>query len=260
MEGTQDHDTGVASSLHLTDEPAAPASISVSTTGNATLCGVPGCVRKSGSDGLCPYCRLIKYRTTRYSDRPQITPEIRQELRLAYIGNVREVSANLNRLSARTGIAKDRLKRCANEHGWRTIAEYQRRPWTPEENAYLEESLGSVSLTGIARHLKRKVSAVKNHVFKLKRSYRMEGYNVATLCEVFGLSHTRIEGWIRRGLLGKAQGNEGPGKHHRFAEADVVRFIRKHACEYDLSRVDQTWFKAMVFADGVRGIGRDKCL
>jgi hypothetical protein len=201
---------------------------------------------KPGRDGLCAACRLAKYRAQRVSG-PPITPSVLQELRLAYVGTTREVSANLNRLAARTGISKQRLKYAAGKHGWRTHAEHRR--WTTEEIAYLEENLGSVSVSHIARRLRRSFRSVQCAAGKLERSLRLtDGYNVSDLCEVFGLNHTRIEGWMRRGLLGKAHGHGGHGGNIRFSEANVVRFIRQHPGEYDLSRVDQTWFKAMVFA------------
>ena len=122
--------------------------------------------KKAGSDGLCPACRLLKFRATYLQTIPPITPPILQELRCAYAGNVREVSANLNRIAARTGISKCRLKLCANKHGWYVSHQPKGRPWTQAENAYLEESLGSVSVTSIARRLKRTVRAVTMRAHK----------------------------------------------------------------------------------------------
>ena len=61
------------------------------------------------------------------------------------------------------------------------------------------------------------------------------------------MHHSRIESWARRGLLGKPHGHGGHGGNIRFAEANVVRFIRRYPSEYNLGRVDETWFKAMVF-------------
>jgi phage terminase Nu1 subunit (DNA packaging protein) len=83
---------------------------------------------------------------------------------------------------------------------------------------------------------------------KLGISIRLsEGYNISDLAEVFGLHRSRIESWARRGLLGKHTGHGGHGGNIRFAETNVVRFIRRHPSEYDLGRVDATWFKSMVF-------------
>ncbi len=52
--------------------------------------------------------------------------------------------------------------------------------------------------------------------------------------------------WVERGLFGKVHRH---GAEFRIGEANVVRFVREHAREYDLARVDQTWYKAMAFAE-----------
>ena len=179
---------------------------------------------------------------------PPLTPDLAAELRLAYVGPVREVSANLRRISARTGIPKSHLKDEARKRGWRTQRE--RRPWTPRETGYLREVLGSISVRRIARSLRRSVASVDHQIRKLKLSRRLTaGYNVTTLCELFGLSHTRIENWVARGLLGEPQGHGGHGGNLRFDEAAVVTFIHQFPHEYDLGRLDQDWFKAMVFGE-----------
>jgi hypothetical protein len=188
---------------------------------------------------------------------PPLAPELAAELRLAYVGTVREVSANLQRISARTGIPKDRLKGEARKRGWRTQG--QRRAWTPREIAYLREVLGKLSVTRIARNLKRSHASVKCQVGKLKLSQRLTGgYNVSDLCELFGLSHTRIESWVKRRLLGEPQGHGGHGGNLRFDETAVVRFIREYPHEYDLGRLDQSWFKELVF-DRWLGGGENAC-
>jgi hypothetical protein len=113
---------------------------------------------------------------------------------------------------------------------------------------YLREKRGTVSVTQIARNLGRSIKSVRVKAEKLNLSIRVaEGYNVSDLSEVFGVHHGRIESWAKRGLLGKAHGHGGHGGNIRFTESRVVRFIRRHPHEYDLSRVDQTWFKAMMF-------------
>jgi hypothetical protein len=123
-----------------------------------------------------------------------------------------------------------------------------RRPWSPQEVNYLKEKLGTASVTRIARDLKRSVVSVRVKEAKLRLSIRLsEGYNISDLAEVFGLHHSRIESWARRGLLGKPSGHGGHGGNIRFAGTNIVRFIRRHPSEYDLGRVDATWFKSMVF-------------
>ena len=56
----------------------------------------------------------------------------------------------------------------------------------------------------------------------------------------------KLDQWVRDGLL-------KPASDGRLSEVAVARFIRKYPQEYDLARVDQAWFKAMVFAGLLRG-------
>jgi hypothetical protein len=163
------------------------------------------------------------------------------------VGNTREVSANLKRLARQYEWSVSCLKYEARKRGWRSRAEY--RPWTSEEEVYLSERIGTTSLGTIAKHLKRSLAAVTVRANRLHLSARLaDGYNISTLCEVFGTDHRRVGSWIRRGLFGKPHGHGGRGGEIWLAESDVIRFIRKHPSEYDLGRVDQVWFKAMVFA------------
>ena len=108
----------------------------------------------------------------------------------------------------------------------------------------------------IARRLRRSVTSVAVHAHAQKLSVRIsDGYCIRTLCEVFGVRYGRVEGWIRRGLLGKAQ-HGGQGGMVWFPAANVIRFIRKHPSEYELARVDEVWFKAVIFGDLASYVGR----
>jgi len=74
-------------------------------------------------------------------------------------------------------------------------------------------------------------------------------YSIGDLAQGLGVHHRHVEGWAKRGLLGRVRGGGADGRNARFTEANVVRFIREHPLEYDLGRVDKVWFKAMVFGD-----------
>lgn len=237
-------------------ECIAPATTSAAPAMATKVCavcgGTPGSRPGIGRDGMCGGCRLSRFGLARRK-MPQPSPELLQELKMAYSGNQWEVSQNLKRVSRKWGWPVGSLKYEGHKRGWRTQAE--RKPWRPEEAAYLREKLGTVSLFWIAKKVGHSVCSVVLQARRLGLSTRFsEGYNISNLVEVFGLSHTRIESWARRGLLGKAHG-KGHGLDGaigiRFKEEAVMRFIRKHPSEYDLSRVDQIWFKAMLFgADG----------
>ena len=72
-------------------------------------------------------------------------------------------------------------------------------------------------------------------------------FDANSLAACFGVRPYKLAQWVRDGLLKSLDG--------RFSEVAVARFIREHPQEYDLARVDQAWFKAMVFAGLLRGNG-----
>jgi hypothetical protein len=122
-------------------------------------------------------------------------------------------------------------------------------PWTAEEEAYVAEMAGTMSVKRIAKHLRRSVESVETRARRelQLRTKLTEGYTLTDLQQVFGVSWTTVKGWYKRGLLGKPV-NGGIGI--RVYDRAVVTFIRRHYRYYDLRAVDQTWFKAMVFSPG----------
>ena len=244
MEGTK-HEKfhcGVSSPPRPSDEPApSGAAIPLAVCSKCSW-------RNAGSDGLCGACRLgnLSKSRRRY---PEPSSELLEELRVAYVGNTRQVAANLDRVARKYEWSKAHLKYEARKRGWRTQAE--RRNWSKSDEAYLQERIGRVSLAYIAKKLGRSLTAVTVHANRLGLSLRVaDGYNVSTLCEVFGLHRGRIKSWINRGLLGQPHGHGGHGGEVWFTEENVLRFIRNYPREYDLGRVDQLWFKGMVFGSG----------
>jgi hypothetical protein len=198
---------------------------------------------KAQSDGLCPRCRL---RALGLGSRVyRFTEETRQELRAAYAGGKAQRTQGLDRLCARTGWPRHAFKREALRLG---IAEHWRK-WTPAEEAYVRERAGQISVRQIAKQMGRPVDSVVARIERMQLSRRVaEGYCVMDLCTVFGVRSTTIKSWMRRGLLGKVHevcGSAG----HRVTATNVMRFIRRHPHEYNLNRVDQVWFKSMLFGD-----------
>lgn len=203
-------------------------------------------VRKAGRDGVCGTCRVRRIAKARRRC-PEPSQELLANLREAYSGNRRQISANLKRLSQKCGWPVPCLTYEARIRGWRLLPE--RHPWTDEDETRLRQYAGSASAQTIARRLRRSISSVANHAHRLELSMQIaDGYSIRTLSEVFGVHHGRVEGWVKRGLLGKAQ-HGGRGGMTWFPAANVVRFLRKCPSEYDLGRVDQVWFKSMMFGD-----------
>jgi hypothetical protein len=54
---------------------------------------------------------------------------------------------------------------------------------------------------------------------------------------------------MERGVFGQVKDVQG----YRVSEKAVVKFLIEHPDKYDLRRVDQGWFKAVLFGGGSRG-------
>lgn len=201
-----------------------------------TQCGE----RKGQRDGLCGACRLSAL--ARAGRKYHFTPELREELRAAYLLTKYHRARAIDRLVARARWPRHAFQAEAIRLGLPT---HHCRPWKAEEEAYLQETAGRVSAKQIALRLGRSVPSVESRIDRLRisRRDRREGYNVQDLCEVFGATFGTVKGWMRRGLLGKVHEVGGL----RVNEAGVRRFVRTYPHEYDLRRVDQVWFKSVVF-------------
>jgi hypothetical protein len=151
--------------------------------------------------------------------------------------NREELSRSLTAIQLRTGFT--RVVILARAVSLR-LSFSRRRPWTMEETAFLESWAGCYSLASIARKLKRTCASVRAKVKQLEISARItEGYSQADLAELMGASPTSIRRWCRIGWLPLVNG--------RVPEGAVARFLRLHPHEYQLSRVDEAWFKGLVF-------------
>lgn len=172
----------------------------------------------------------------------QWTDELREELRAAYAQRRGEQRAAIDRLVRRTGWKRGAF----TDEAVRLGIASERRRWTAEEDEWLLERVGTVSVKYLAKQLKRNQRAVEGRMFVLgaRRIDRREGYTLSMLIMMFGSSMGETKNWIRRGLLGKVR-EVGCGQ--RVTDEAVLRFIRKYPHEYDLRRVDQVWFKSMVF-------------
>lgn len=203
--------------------------------------------RPAQKDGMCPPCRLsgIGRATRKYHFTPELTEELRAAYRLTKYPRARAI----RKLMARTRWPKHAFQGEAIRLGMVT---HHRRNWTAGEAQYLQEAAGRVSAKQIAAPLHRSVAAVESRIDQLQISRRdhREGYCVQDLSEVFGAPLSKVNAWMQRGLLGKVHQVGGL----RVTEKSVMRFVRTWPAEYDLRRVDQVWFKSMLFA-GVGELG-----
>ena len=197
------------------------------------------CNRMKGcaSDQLCHSCRISARPNARR--RFTWTSEFDSLLMSAYqrARNREELSRNLDHLQHRTGFTRVVILAHAAQLG---LSFARRRPWTSQETALLECMAGRYSTVSIGRKLGRTFASVKAKVKQLGISVRVsEGYSQFDLAALLGASPTSIRRWCRMGWLTLVNG--------RVPEAAVVRFLRLHPHEYQLRRVEEAWFKGLLF-------------
>jgi hypothetical protein len=147
------------------------------------------------------------------------------------------LSINLNNLQQRAGFTRNVILSRAVQLG---LAFSTRRPWTTEELRILEDGSGQITPKALAAKLSRTHGSVKAKMKQLELSARIsEGYTQDDLRQLLGVGIRAIEKWLSLGWLRMA--------HERIPEASVIRFLRLHSEEYHLGRVDQAWFKGLLF-------------
>jgi len=192
-----------------------------------------GCI----GDRLCHSCRM---RSRPAAGRKFIwTIELDSILCRAYRNaHTRvELSTNLNNLQKSTGFTRNVILDRAVQLG---LAFSTRRPWTAEEMQILEERAGQFTPKALAAKLNRTHASVKAKMKERGLSARVsEGYTQNDLRQLLGVSMRSMEKWLSLGWLRVVQ--------ERIPEATVIRFLRLHSEEYHLGRVDQAWFKGLLF-------------
>jgi hypothetical protein len=208
-----------------------------------------GCGELKGSpkDRQCHSCRI----QTRPNPNRRFswTPELDQELQLAYqeARTRRELTENLNLFQKRSGFTRIVVLARATQLG---ISEKRKR-WSPEEVKVLSEAAGTLSKAAIARKLKRSYWSVKAECSRLQLSSRLsDGYSRSDVQYLLGVGQRTIRKWIALGWLRVQDG--------RVTEPSMIKFLREHPEEYRLSRVDEAWYKGLLFPSF--GIKRDRDL
>jgi hypothetical protein len=93
----------------------------------------------------------------------------------------------------------------------------------------------------LAKRLGRSEYSVKAALKRLMLSARInDGYSRTDLAELLGASPASVRRWERRGWLAF-------GCYGRASEASVRRFVKMHPDQYQLSFVDEAWFKGLLF-------------
>lgn len=194
-------------------------------------------MRGCASDRLCHSCRILSRQP---AGRKFIwTSELDEILRRAYknANKRQELSTNLNNFQRTSGFTRNVILSRAVQLG---LSFSTRRPWTKEEIEVLEARAGQASVKALAVKLKRTHSSVKAKLKQTGLSARLgEGYTQDDLRELLGASTQSIKHWLAWGWLRMVQG--------RIPEASVLKFLRLHSEQYHLGRVNQAWFKGLLF-------------
>jgi hypothetical protein len=199
-----------------------------------SLCGDPWGFPKNGLCRKCQNQGRTKYRWTQEMDA---------ELTRIYQVCARprsEMTAALRMLSKKLGWPVSALTIRAVKLG---ITRFETHRWTRGDEFLLAEMAGTRSISFIAKALKRSPHSIKLKLWRLGRSgVLLEGYSIRELAELMGVSAYTVNGWVNRGWLCYS---EMIGS--RIPERRVKKFLQHHSEEYDLRRVDQAWFKGMIF-------------
>lgn len=189
-------------------------------------------------DHLCARCRMKKRFPKR---RFPWTPTLDEMLRSGYqrAKTHRQKSVAIDNVMRASNFPRSIVKVHAQELG---LTHDTRHPWSAADREQLRELAGRLSTRGIAKRLHRAHAAVRAQLESLHISYRITtGYTREDLQQLLGVSWRQVNLWIQNDWL-RPLGDRIPEKY-------VEKFLRLHADQYDLRRVDQAWFKGLIFPD-----------
>lgn len=149
-----------------------------------------------------------------------------------------ELIQNLSHIQRLTGFPRFAITGRASALG---IARIKKQPWTPAEMSQLRELAGTCGRKAMAKRLGRSEYSVKAALKRLMLSARIsEGYSRSDLVELLGASPTSVRQWERLRWLVF-------GCYGRASESCVRRFLKLHPDQYQLSFVNEAWFKGLLF-------------
>lgn len=199
-------------------------------------CNQCGSIHGCPKDGLCHRCRV----TGRPNPNKRFcwTADLDTALTRAYRARTRrELSSNLNYMQRLSGFTRGVILSRAADLG---LSFAVRRPWSEAEMESLREELGTSSKSQIAKRMGRTYYSVKAQVSKMVLSSRVTAdYSQQDVQQLFGVGRKRVYQWVRNGWLQLL--------NDRITEKSLERFLRQHPGEYQLSRIDEAWFKGMLF-------------
>jgi hypothetical protein len=204
-------------------------------------CTTCGAQRGAPKDQLCHACR-IKSRPNvkkKYCWSPEFDLALTRAYRFAQ--DRRELTQLLNHLQRSINFPRFVILSRAAELG---LAFQVRRHWTAQEVEAMRELLGTYSTKTVALKLGRTYYSLKRKVAIMQLSSRIrEGYSLKDIQDLIGVNPRKIHTWILKGWLRLDNG--------RASNVELRRFLRRHPEEYILRRVDDAWFKDIMFSKSV---------
>lgn len=125
------------------------------------------------------------------------------------------------------------------------------RPWSAQEESYLEGSFHHVSVKTLARKLGRSPTAVKLKAKRLGLRKYDEGYTACSLAEALGVDPHWVLARIRSGKLRASHRHtertaQQGGDSWLITDEAVVELLRDHPYDIDLRKVDSLWFMDLI--------------
>ena len=149
-----------------------------------------------------------------------------------------ELIRNLTYIQRLTGFPRSAITSRASALG---LTRIRKQPWTASEFSQLRELAGTCGRKTLAKCLGRSEYSVKAALKRLMLSARVtEGYSRTDLVELLGVSPTSVRRWERLRWLAF-------GCYGRTSETAVRRFLKMHPDQYQLSFVNEAWFKGLLF-------------
>lgn len=201
---------------------------------------------------FCLRCRSERRRRKRL--KYLWLPEHDAYMRAHYHGGLHQRGRVIKELVRQTGFPRWYIKRQAQRLG--LTMHPDRRSWTLDEMETLDKLLGKVSAATIAKRLKRTETSVVMKIKALGHSRRLaEGYTIRDLECCLGEDHRKIQCWVEKGWLRNrlqsTNPHDGNGQHiHRFRDADLLEFLKKHPQEINLGKIDGVWLLDLILLRG----------
>lgn len=115
-----------------------------------------------------------------------------------------------------------------------------KKPWRRDEIELLREHVNEWTINHFVKVMRRSHFSILGQIARLKMSHRFtEGYSQIELASLMGSSDRTMRKWVAQGLLCVRRG--------RISDLQVRAFLHSHPELYSLKRVDESWYKAMLF-------------